>query len=143
MQLPDANVLIYAFRPGAERHVEYRQWLEQLISGEQRFALSELVLSAVVGIVTDRRLHAEPDPLEDALAYANFLRAQPHGVLVSPGARHWEIFSRLCRETKITGSRVSDAYHAALAIEHGCEWITTDREYARFRGLRWRHPLDR
>ena len=36
----------------------------------------------------------------------------------------------------------TDAYHAALAIEHGAEWITTDRDYARFTGLRWRHPLD-
>jgi predicted nucleic acid-binding protein len=32
-------------------------------------------------------------------------------------------------------------YFAALAIESGSEWITTDRDYARFRGLRWRHPL--
>jgi predicted nucleic acid-binding protein len=36
---------------------------------------------------------------------------------------------------------VSDAYLAALAIEHGCEWITTDRDFSRFPGLKWRHPL--
>jgi len=58
------------------------------------------------------------------------------------GQAHWEIFARLCREAKATGNLVPDAYFAALAIEHGCEWITTDRDYARFPGLRWRHPLD-
>lgn len=28
-----------------------------------------------------------------------------------------------------------------MAIEAGCEWITTDRDYSRFKGLRWRHPV--
>jgi hypothetical protein len=36
---------------------------------------------------------------------------------------------------------VQDAWFAALAIESGCEWITTDRNYARFEGLRWREPV--
>ena len=31
---------------------------------------------------------------------------------------------------------------AAPAIESGSEWITTDRDYSRFPGLKWRHPLD-
>ncbi|MXW35882.1 MAG: type II toxin-antitoxin system VapC family toxin, partial [Chloroflexi bacterium] len=26
-------------------------------------------------------------------------------------------------------------------IEHGCELISTDSDFARFAGLRWRHPL--
>jgi predicted nucleic acid-binding protein len=46
-----------------------------------------------------------------------------------------------CRDCDARGSRVPDAYFAALAIESGCEWITTDRDCSRFRGLRWRHPL--
>jgi uncharacterized protein len=37
---------------------------------------------------------------------------------------------------------VPDAYLAALAIESGSEWITTDRDFSRFPGLRWRHPLN-
>jgi len=31
---------------------------------------------------------------------------------------------------------VADAYLAALAVESGSEWIITDRDYARFPGLR-------
>ena len=30
------------------------------------------------------------------------------------------------------------AWFAALAIEHGCEWVTLDRDFERFPGLRWR-----
>jgi predicted nucleic acid-binding protein len=75
------------------------------------------------------------------LAFVAELRAQPHRVLVQPGTRHWEIFERLCRECRARGNLVSDAYLAALAIESGCERVTTDRDYSRFAGLRWRHPL--
>lgn len=39
------------------------------------------------------------------------------------------------------GGLVADAYLAALAIESGSEWITTDRDFSRFPGLHWRHPL--
>jgi predicted nucleic acid-binding protein len=63
-------------------------------------------------------------------------------LIVSPGRKHWEIFLRLCREGDARGNLVSDAYHAALAIENGCEWITTDRDFARFPGLKWRSPLE-
>jgi uncharacterized protein len=62
---------------------------------------------------------------------------------VSPGVRQWEIFTRLCREADVKGNLAPDAYLAALAIESGGEWITTDRDYSRFRGLEWRHPLER
>ena len=42
----------------------------------------------------------------------------------------------------IEGNLVPDAYLAALAIESGSEWITTDRDFVRFPGLRWRRPFD-
>jgi len=61
---------------------------------------------------------------------------------LAPGKRHWAIFTRLCRDVEAKGNLVPDAYLAALAIESGCEWVTTDRDFARSSGLRWRHPLD-
>ena len=142
MQLVDVDVLINAFRADAREHAAYHSWLEELLAGHQRYAMSELVLSAVVRILTDKRIYGNPETLETALGYAEFLSAQPHCVTVRPGPQHWQIFSRLCLQAHIRGPIVSDAYHAALAIEHGCEWITADRHFARFPGLRWRHPLD-
>ena len=65
-----------------------------------------------------------------------------NAVTLAPGERHWDIFQRLCREANAKGNLIPDAYLAALAIESGAEWITTDRDYARFPGLRWRHPLN-
>jgi predicted nucleic acid-binding protein len=51
-----------------------------------------------------------------------------------------DIFKRLCIDSETRGPRVTDAWYAALAIEWGCEWITLDRDYARFPSLRWRVP---
>ena len=78
---------------------------------------------------------------EDALAFAEQLRSRPNRIPVAPGLRHWEIFCSLCAEAGVKGNLVPDAYLAAMAIESGCEWITTDRDFSRFKGLRWRHPL--
>lgn len=99
------------------------------------------MLSSFVRVVTHARIFPVPTPLATALAAADALRQQPNCVLLSPGPRHWEIFAGLCRSVGAKGNLVADAYLAALAIETGSEWITTDRDYSRFPELRWRHPL--
>jgi len=139
--LCDVNVLVYAFRDAAPGHAQYRAWLDQVVAGDEAFALSDMVLSAVVRLVTHPRIFTPPSTVSNALAYCAALRAQPNAILLQPGARHWDIFSRLCASANAKGNLVPDAYLAALAIEHGCELVTTDRDYARFAGLRWRHPL--
>ena len=112
-----------------------------MTSSDEAYGFSELVLSSVVRVVTHPRIFSPPQPVELALEFVDALRSQPNAVPVQPGRRHWEIFSRLCREARARGSLVADAYFAALAIESGSEWITADRDYSRFPGLRWRHPL--
>ena len=81
-----------------------------------------------------------PTPTNQALLFARQLRERPNCLVVAPGPRHWDIFARLCQSAGVRGNLVPDAYFAALAIESGCEWITTDRDYSRFHGLRWRIP---
>ena len=127
--------------PSAPDHEAYRRWLQEVVDSDQAYGVSELVLSGFARVVTHPRVFTPPEPIESALAFANALRARANAVLVSPSVRHWSIFERLCQETDARGNLVPDAYLAALAIESGSEWITTDRDYSRFRGLRWRHPL--
>jgi len=141
MLLCDVNVLVYAHREDAVAHARYRSWLEAVLASDAAYGVSELVLSGFVRVVTHPKIFREPTPLEAALAFATEVRDRPNAVVVAPGSRHWEIFTRYCRECAVKGSLVSDVYYAALALESGCEWITTDRDYARFAGLTWRHPL--
>lgn len=142
MILPDVNVLVYAFRRDYPNSAEYEAWLTALMGGAEAYAVSDMVLCAVLRLVTNRRIFDDPDPLDKALAFTEQVRGRPNCVRVSPGSRHWDIFVDLCRKTEAKGNLVPDAYLAATVIEHGCELATTDRDFARFPGLRWRHPLD-
>lgn len=140
MILPDVNVLIYAFRKGVPQHEVCRLWLERVVEGEARFGLSPLALAAVVRVTTNPRTYPTPSSIESAFAFCDNLLGQPHCQIVEPGEQHFLIFRRLCIETSTRGPRVTDAWYAALAIEWGCEWITLDRDYARFPGLKWQVP---
>jgi toxin-antitoxin system PIN domain toxin len=125
----------------APDHAAYRDWLQKAVDGDEAFGVSDLVLSGFVRVVTHPAIFSPPEPIGSALEFAAALRSRPNSVWVVPGQRHWGIFERLCREAGARGSLVGDAYFAALAIESGSEWVTTDRDYSRFAGLRWRHPL--
>lgn len=140
MTLPDVNVLIYAFRTDSVEHERYRSWLEAVINGAEAYGVAPQVLGAVVRVTTHPRVFSRPSSLADALAFSQVLMEQPNATLIVPGERHWPIFEHLCRAARATGNLVQDAWFAALAMEYGCEWITTDRDYARFPGLKWRTP---
>jgi toxin-antitoxin system PIN domain toxin len=140
MILPDVNVLIYAFRRDVPEHRICRPWLNGVVLGTSRFGLSPLALAALVRITTNRGTYNQPSSHDDAFGFCEELLAQPHCQIVEPRERHWEIFRTLCIETNTRGRRVTDAWYAALAIEWGCEWITLDRDFARFPGLKWSWP---
>ena len=141
MILLDVNVLVYAHREDVPEHARYREWVQDLVNGDAAYGISDLVLSGFVRVVTHPRVFREPSPLEAALAFASEVRDRPSCVPITPGDRHWGIFVRLCRDSRARGNLVADAYLAALAIESGSEWVTTDGDFARFPGLRWTHPL--
>lgn len=141
MMLLDVNILVYAHRQDAPNHEAYCGWLEDLINSDQAFGMSDFVLSGFLRVVTHPKVFNPPSSIGQALAFAQELRDQPNCIKLTSGSRHWEIFCRLCQEAGVKGNLVPDAFLAALAIESGSEWITTDRDYSRFKGLRWRHPL--
>jgi toxin-antitoxin system PIN domain toxin len=135
------NVLVEAFRADAPEHGRIKPWLDAQIAGAAPFGLADIVLSGFLRVTTHPRVFKTPTPIADALAFLDVLRAQPNAVVIAPGPRHWPIFTQLCTDANAKGNLVPDAYLAALAIESGSEWISSDRDFARFPGLKWRHPL--
>jgi len=142
MILPDVNVLLDAHRADAPGHERYREWLRSTLDGDEPVALADVVLSGVIRVATDRRVFVPPSTLDEAFAFVSDLYSNPNAVVVRPGTEVLETFQRLCREGGVRGADVSDAYLAAVAIDGGCVLVTADRGFARFPGLRWRHPLD-
>jgi uncharacterized protein len=142
MLLCDVNVLVYAFRADAPRHAEYRDWIMQRLASSEEFGISELVLSGVLRILTHPRVFNPPTPIDAALEYLEALLGQPSVIVLRPSDRHWQIYTDLVRRSGARGNLAADAYHAALAIENGCTWVSADRDFGRFPALKWRHPLD-
>lgn len=142
MMLVDTNVLVYAHRSDVERHPEYRHWLQKVIDGPEPYAVSDFAVTGMIRIVTNPKIYRRPATTGEALAFADQVRHQGHAHIVAPGPRFWEIFAGLCGQLNARGILIPDVYLAALAIEHGCEFVTADKDFGKFPGLRWRHPLN-
>jgi uncharacterized protein len=138
--LPEVNALIYAFRSDAQHHEDHKRWLESVVNAPAAYGVSPQVLCGVVRVCTHPRIFVQPSSLAEALEFCRTLLEQPNATMITPGERHWSIFESLCRQSKASGNLIQDAWFAALAIESGCEWITSDRDFVRFPGLTWSAP---
>ena len=142
MKLLDVNILVQAHRKDGDRHKEIVKWLQEEMKEPPGVAVSDLVLSGFLRVVTHPKIYKNPSPLKVAMEFVDRFRVHEAVSVVSPGASHWEIFRKLCEKAEVRGNLVPDAYHAALAIQTGCEWVSLDRGFSRYPGLRWIHPLD-
>ena len=139
--LCDVCVLVAAARPDHVHHQLARDAIASTLTTAMPFAVCSLLLAGFLRVGTHRKIFPQPLALDEALALVDRYRVHPNAVRVDPGEGHWAIFTQLLVVTGLTGGAISDAWHAALAIEHGCEWWTFDRDFARFPGLRWRNLL--
>lgn len=140
MILLDVNVLIYAHRQDVSDHKKFRDWLKAH-SEKHPFAVADVILSGYLRILTHPKIFNPPTPANIAWKSVEEIRGHPRASVIAPGPGHWSIFKGLCEAAGAKGNLVPDAYIAALAIEHGLELVTTDRDFARFPGLKWRHPI--
>ena len=141
MILADANLLLYAYNTSAAENEIARAWLEESLSRTELFGLSWQTITAFIRIGTNPRAFDRPLTTKEATAAVAAWIEQPMVRILSPGQGHWEIFERLLIEGQVRGPLVMDAHLAALAIEHGAVLYTTDRDFARFPGLKVANPL--
>ncbi len=141
MILVDANLLLYAQDSLSEHHQKARAWWDAQLSGSAPVSLCWSVLIAFIRIATNPRLHQHPLTLSEALGCVQTWLDQPCVRLLQPTAQHWGIFQRILQAGKATGNLVTDAHLAALAVEHDCVLHSTDSDFARFRGLKWKNPI--
>lgn len=141
MRCVDVNVLVYAHRDDLPQHQDYRARLETYANGDEPLGLAELVLDGFLRVVTNRRIFNQPTSPPEAWQQLDALLAAPAAVRVRPGRRHWSAFRTLAHQIDAKGNDFTDAYLAAHAVENNATWLSADRGFARFDGLRWEHPL--
>ncbi len=132
MLMPDVNILVYAHRGETRDHKRYAEWLTNLVVRDEPFALSELVLAGFVRIVTNQKIFRPASTVAQAFEFISVLLDMPGACLIRPGERHFALYQELCLKYRISAKLSADAYHAALAIEHGCEWVSADTDFAPF-----------
>jgi len=142
MIVVDANLLLYAHDAGSDHHPAARRWLENSLSGEEPIGLAWAAVLAFLRVGTNTRLRRDGPTLDEAMAIVAGWLERPTVTLLNPGERHWEILRDMMTKGQARGPLVTDAHLAALAIEHGAALATTDRDFARFPGLRFFNPLD-
>lgn len=141
MNLVDANLLLYAVIQEYPQHPAARAWLEDQLNGSARVGLPWVSLMAFLRISTNRRVFERPlDPVR-AWGFVDAWLALPTVWVPNPTERHPEVLGQLMREARPTAGLLTDAHLAAIAIEHGLTLCSTDRDFARFDGLRWSNPL--
>jgi hypothetical protein len=137
----DANILLYAYDSASSHHAKARAWIEQAFSGATLIGLPWQTASAFLRIMTNPRLPGERFTLQEAVQVVDRWLEQPNVRLLAPGDDHWLLFRQMIVEGQAPGALVTDAHLAALTIEYGGVLHTTDRDFARFPGLRWTNPL--
>lgn len=141
MILVDANLLLYAEDQLSPRHEAARAWWDAQLSGSSPVCLCWTVLGAFIRIGTNPRVFEHPLSLDQAISRVQSWLNQPCTRIIQPTERHWTVFRQMLIQGQAVANLVSDAHLAALAVEHGCELISTDSDFARFRGIRWSNPL--
>jgi toxin-antitoxin system PIN domain toxin len=141
MILVDANILLYAEDSLSDLHEPARIWWDTQLSGSDSVGLCWPVLDAFIRIGTNARLHQRPLTLAEAAERVQSWLNQPCVRLILPTDQHWSCFQKMLRGGNAVGNLVSDAHLAALAVEHNCVLQSTDADFSRFRGLKWKNPI--
>lgn len=141
MILVDANLLLYAEDSLSEHHEAARNWWDARLSGSDPVCLCWPVLNAFLRIATNARLHQRPLTLKEATARVQSWLDQSCVRIIQPTEQHWVIFQQMLRSGNAVGNLVSDAHLAALAVEHNCVLHSSDADFSRFRGLKWKNPI--
>jgi toxin-antitoxin system PIN domain toxin len=141
MILPDVNILVYAYDETSKRHALARQWWEKRLNGTQLIGLPWVVVLGFIRLLTNPKIYANPYSSPELLAIIGTWLEQPQVKIIHPSERHFTLLADLLEQTGTAGNLTTDAHLAALAIERGLTLCSTDADFRRFPGLKWKNPL--
>jgi len=136
----DANVLLYAVDSASAHHGDSRSWLDRSLAGTEAVGLAWIALLAFVRVGTSASIFPDPLSADEATGQVETWLSAPAAVVAHPTARHASLLRGLLRDTGTAGNLTTDAHLVALAIEHGADVVSYDRDFARFPGVRHRLP---
>lgn len=138
----DTNILVYGIRREMEFHAQALRLLTQLAESDRAWAIPWPCVYEFLRVVTHPRVFTPPSTLEEAFRTLGELRRSPALNFIGPGPLHLDNLIGMAESSGVRGNLFFDANIAALCREHGVtEILTMDRDFARFAGLKVRHPF--
>jgi toxin-antitoxin system PIN domain toxin len=141
MILPDINLLIYVHNLRALQHRKALAWWNRCLEGPEGVALAWVVIQGFVRIATHPRIFEHPMPVEEALGRVEEWLTLPHVQVIHPPPTHFKTWAGLLKQRGSAGNLTTDAHLAALAMDRALTLHSTDADFSRFPGLKWRNPL--
>jgi toxin-antitoxin system PIN domain toxin len=136
----DANVLLYAVDSATTHHEHSRSWLDASLAGTEAVGLAWIALLAFIRVGTNASIFPAPMSADEATGQVETWLAAPAAVIAQPTPRHASLLRGLLRDSGTAGNLTTDAHLAVLALEHGAEIVSYDRDFARFPGVQQRLP---
>ena len=136
MLLPDVNVFVNVETTAAGHHGAALRWLEAAAGSPEAVGVPEMVLLAFIRVTTGAAMGDGRITPARAFEVVASIRRMPSYQPLTEGPRHWPLFEQTVRQRGISGPATTDAYLAAFALEHDATFVTFDRGFQRFPGLR-------
>ena len=140
MKLIDANVLLYAVNEDAPLHGAAISWLDRALAGREPLAFAWIVILAFLRLSTRPDLFPQPLTSDQAARVVEHWLGRQAALTIDPTERHLSLLRGLLAGVGTAANLVNDAHLAALALEHGAEIVSFDRDFQRFEGVRWSSP---
>lgn len=137
----DANLLIWAHHRQFPRHDQAREWLVRVLSHTPIVGIPWPSILAFLRISSHPRALERPITVETAWAVVDGWLERPNVRVPVPTEHHRDVLERMLLGGRASADHTTDAHLAALAVEWGMELHSTDRDFARYPGLRWVDPL--
>jgi hypothetical protein len=141
MILVDANLLLYAVASNYDQHAVAHAWLDEQLNSPIRVGVPWVSLLAFLRISTNPRIFSDPLSMRQAWGRVAVWLDAPNVWSPETTERHRTILERFLRGAASSAKLVADAHLATLAIEHGLVLCSSDGDFARFDGLRWKNPI--
>jgi hypothetical protein len=143
MIVPDVNLLLYAEIDAYPVHAAARRWWEDVLNGQRQIGVAPVCLFGFVRLSTNRRVFADPLPVDEAIQRVQRWFEQPQVSFLIPGSRYLETAFGFLQQLGTGANLTTDVQIAAHAVEHNGEVYSNDGDFGRFEGLRWVNPLSR
>ena len=141
MILIDVNILVYAVNKDAPQHSRAQSWLETAVTGTETIGIPWIVLLAFLRLTTRPGLFRNPLRIGTAFDLIDLWLEQSSVSIIHPGPRHGTILRELLELLGTGGNLTADAHLAALALENRATLYSSDHDFLRFPGVKWRNPL--